>query len=74
MKVLMHALAASCEELRARTGNPPLQPFTISGEERRQIKKTIIILTFRFRKSRLKEILVNFGLERNEATSGGQAF
>jgi hypothetical protein len=24
MKVLMHALAASCEELRARTGNPPL--------------------------------------------------
>jgi Tfp pilus assembly ATPase PilU len=25
MKVLMHALAASCEELRARTGNPPLE-------------------------------------------------
>jgi hypothetical protein len=25
MKVLMHALAASCEELRARTGNPPLR-------------------------------------------------
>jgi hypothetical protein len=25
MKVLMHALAASCEELRARTGNPPLK-------------------------------------------------
>jgi hypothetical protein len=24
MKVLMHALAASCEELRARTGNTPL--------------------------------------------------
>jgi hypothetical protein len=24
MKVLMHALAASCEELRATTGNPPL--------------------------------------------------
>jgi hypothetical protein len=24
MKVLMHALAASCGELRARTGNPPL--------------------------------------------------
>jgi hypothetical protein len=24
MKVLMHALAVSCEELRARTGNPPL--------------------------------------------------
>jgi hypothetical protein len=24
MKVLMHALAASCEELRAKTGNPPL--------------------------------------------------
>ena len=24
MKVLMHALAASCEELRAWTGNPPL--------------------------------------------------
>ena len=24
MKVLMHALAASCEELCARTGNPPL--------------------------------------------------
>jgi hypothetical protein len=24
MKVLMHAIAASCEELRARTGNPPL--------------------------------------------------
>jgi ribosome recycling factor len=24
MKVLMHALAASCDELRARTGNPPL--------------------------------------------------
>ena len=23
--MLMHALAASCEELRARTGNPPLQ-------------------------------------------------
>ena len=22
--MLMHALAASCEELRARTGNPPL--------------------------------------------------
>jgi hypothetical protein len=27
MKVLMHALAASCEELRARTGNPPLEAF-----------------------------------------------
>jgi hypothetical protein len=26
MKVLMHALSASCEELRARTGNPPLRP------------------------------------------------
>jgi hypothetical protein len=25
MKVLMHPLAASCEELRAMTGNPPLQ-------------------------------------------------
>ena len=25
MKVLMHALATSCEELRARTGNPPLE-------------------------------------------------
>jgi hypothetical protein len=25
--VLMHALAASCEELRARTGNPPLDGF-----------------------------------------------
>ena len=24
--MLMHALAASCEELRARTGNPPLRP------------------------------------------------
>jgi hypothetical protein len=24
MKVLMHALAASCDELRARTGKPPL--------------------------------------------------
>jgi hypothetical protein len=24
MKVLMHALAASCEELRPMTGNPPL--------------------------------------------------
>jgi hypothetical protein len=28
MKVLMHALAASCEELRARTGNPPLCRFS----------------------------------------------
>jgi hypothetical protein len=26
MKVLMHALAASCEELRARTGKPPFKP------------------------------------------------
>jgi hypothetical protein len=25
MKVLIHALAASCEKLRARTGNPPLR-------------------------------------------------
>ena len=31
MKVLMHALAASCEELRARTGNPPLDHGTIPG-------------------------------------------
>jgi hypothetical protein len=30
MKVLMHALAASCEELRARTGNPPLRQKTIN--------------------------------------------
>jgi hypothetical protein len=30
MKVLMHALAASCEELRARTGNPPLSSVNIS--------------------------------------------
>jgi hypothetical protein len=29
MKVLMHALAASCEELRARTGNPPLVIGTV---------------------------------------------
>jgi hypothetical protein len=27
MKVLMYALAASCEELRARTGNPPLEMY-----------------------------------------------
>ena len=27
--MLMHALAASCEELRARTGNPPLQDFIL---------------------------------------------
>jgi hypothetical protein len=40
MKVLMHALAASCEELRARTGNPPLlrglprpQSLSKGGEE-----------------------------------------
>ena len=25
--MLMHALAASCEELRARTGNPPLYVY-----------------------------------------------
>ena len=25
--MLLHALAASCEELRARTGNPPLEAF-----------------------------------------------
>ena len=25
--MIMHALAASCEELRARTGNPPLNGF-----------------------------------------------
>jgi hypothetical protein len=30
MKVLMHALAASCEELRATTGNPPLELLTCS--------------------------------------------
>jgi hypothetical protein len=30
MKVLMHALAASCEELRARTGNPPLGTYFIN--------------------------------------------
>jgi hypothetical protein len=30
MKVLMHALAASCEELRARTGNPPLPDLYFS--------------------------------------------
>jgi hypothetical protein len=28
MKVLMHALAARCEELGARTGNPPLRSVT----------------------------------------------
>jgi hypothetical protein len=27
MKVLMHALAASCEELRARTGNSPCEDW-----------------------------------------------
>ena len=26
----MQALAASCEELRARTGNPPLDEFPVS--------------------------------------------
>jgi hypothetical protein len=31
MKVLMHALAASCEELRARTGNPPLYRLLVTG-------------------------------------------
>ena len=30
MKVFMHALAASCEELRAKTGNPPLDEFPVS--------------------------------------------
>ena len=31
----MHALAASCEELRARTGNPPLdQRATIEHDEK----------------------------------------
>jgi hypothetical protein len=33
MKVLMHALAASCEELRARTGNPPLGILHIRKSE-----------------------------------------
>jgi hypothetical protein len=28
--VLMHALAASCEELRARTGNPPLDKCVVA--------------------------------------------
>jgi hypothetical protein len=32
MKVLMHALAASCEELHARTGNPPLIPVVTSSK------------------------------------------
>ena len=27
----MHALAASCEELRARTGNPPLVPEDVEA-------------------------------------------
>ena len=27
--MLMHALAASCEELRARTGNPPLRQIIL---------------------------------------------
>ena len=31
MKVLMRALAASCEELRARTGNPPLVNVNLQG-------------------------------------------
>ena len=31
--MLMHALAASCEELRARTGNPPLGAvYILEGE------------------------------------------
>jgi hypothetical protein len=33
-----------------------------------------LMITFRFRWAKFKEILVNIGLERNEATSGGQAF
>ena len=37
MKVRMHALAASCEELRARTGNPPL------AEEKLRIQNTEVI-------------------------------
>jgi hypothetical protein len=28
----MHALAASCEELHARTGNPPLIPVVTSSK------------------------------------------
>ena len=38
MKVLMHALAASCEELRARTGNPPLEKNNRITEYSAQIK------------------------------------
>ena len=30
--MLMHALAASCEELRARTGNPPLHCDSVLNE------------------------------------------
>jgi hypothetical protein len=30
--VLIHALAASCEELRARTGNPPLRSGIINRD------------------------------------------
>jgi hypothetical protein len=33
MKVLMHALAASCEELRARTGKPPAFAFILVKRE-----------------------------------------
>jgi hypothetical protein len=44
--VLMHALAASCEELRARTGKPPLGSIVREfyykqyGENRTMIIKT----------------------------------
>ena len=36
MKVLMHALAANCEELRARTGNPPLRQTILLVKRRAQ--------------------------------------
>jgi hypothetical protein len=39
MKVLMHALAASCEELRARTGNPPLVLPKVNEETFQDITK-----------------------------------
>ena len=31
--MLMHALAASCEDLRARTGNPPLGAVYIMEDQ-----------------------------------------
>jgi hypothetical protein len=43
--VLMHALAANCEELRARTGNPPLRQTILLVKRRAEALNGLIGLS-----------------------------